>query len=112
MLTVFYGTHIGPKNNQEDCLLVNGRIILDEDGADPVLETINGNEGLFVVCDGVGGNECGEWASRFVCEHLARRLSPAAAGPGEAHHRPEKPAQRRGATVVPTAAARPGPVRR
>ena len=83
MLTVICGTHIGRKDSQEDCLLVDGRIILEEDGSDPVVETVNGNEGLFVVCDGVGGHEGGEWASRFVCENLARRLSPAAAGPGD-----------------------------
>ena len=83
MLRVFFVTHIGSKDNQEDCLLVNGRVILEADRSDPVVEAINGNEGLFVVCDGVGGHEGGEWASRFVCEQLATRLSPAAAGPDD-----------------------------
>lgn len=53
-----YGfTHIGGKDNQEDCLYPNLNEI-----------TENTLSSLFLICDGVGGRDNGEVASATVCE--------------------------------------------
>ena len=53
-----YGfTHIGGKDNQEDCLYPNINEI-----------TENTLSSLFLICDGVGGRDNGEVASATVCE--------------------------------------------
>lgn len=53
----FCFTHIGGKDNQEDCLYPN---IQDT--------TASRSSSLFLVCDGVGGRANGEIASSTVCE--------------------------------------------
>lgn len=53
-----YGfTHIGKKDNQEDCLYPN----LEEGTSNPA-------SSMFLICDGVGGRANGEVASHTVCE--------------------------------------------
>lgn len=51
---------IGNRGNQEDALFPT-----EYDGLHP----------FFVICDGVGGNDCGEVASNLVCETLGQFLS-------------------------------------
>jgi PPM family protein phosphatase len=61
---------IGLRENQEDCIFVNGKIYQQNTLKRPSTQTIKGKKGLFAVCDGMGGHSKGEWASRFVCEKL------------------------------------------
>lgn len=50
---------IGRRDNQEDAVW-------------PAVGAVAGR--TFVVCDGMGGHECGEVASRAVCDALGRKL--------------------------------------
>ncbi len=50
--------HIGGRSNNEDSIF-------------PLLGNANKNNKLFLVCDGVGGNEKGEVASRITCDSFA-----------------------------------------
>jgi PPM family protein phosphatase len=50
--------HIGGRNNNEDSIY-------------PLLGNATANDKLFLVCDGVGGSEKGEVASRIVCDKFA-----------------------------------------
>jgi PPM family protein phosphatase len=61
---------IGLRENQEDCLFINGRIYQKNTFKHPSVQTIKGRKGLFAVCDGMGGHSRGEWASKFVCGQL------------------------------------------
>jgi len=76
MLHIITAMHIGPKADQEDCILVAGRVIQEDDLVKPVESTFEDASGLFAVADGMGGLERGEWASRFVCERLAEKAVP------------------------------------
>lgn len=66
--------HVGLRSNQEDCLFINGEIF-QEEGFDSVI-TIQNNSGhgLYAVCDGMGGMNKGEWASKFICDHLKKDI--------------------------------------
>jgi serine/threonine protein phosphatase PrpC len=70
-MKVHYATYIGPKMDQEDCLLVAGQVVQDSDLLEPATNDLNDGPALFAVCDGVGGHEKGEVASRMACELLA-----------------------------------------
>jgi serine/threonine protein phosphatase PrpC len=61
---------IGLRENQEDCIFVNGKIYQQNTFKRPSAQTIKGPKALFAVCDGMGGHSKGEWASRFVCQKL------------------------------------------
>jgi len=50
--------HIGGRSNNEDSIY-------------PLIGNANKNDKLFLVCDGVGGNEKGEVASRMTCDSFA-----------------------------------------
>ena len=52
---------IGKRSNQEDCRL-------------PDADTMSDSQFFFVVCDGVGGSDDGEIASRSVCEGFKEAL--------------------------------------
>ena len=65
--------HIGGKDNQEDCLLVDGEIVQEDELETAAERTVSRLPALFAVCDGMGGLRRGEWASRFVCSRLAVR---------------------------------------
>jgi serine/threonine protein phosphatase PrpC len=59
---------IGPRAQQEDCILISSEIFqenqLIKEGS------VSSENLLLAVCDGMGGHEAGEKASRFVCEQL------------------------------------------
>jgi serine/threonine protein phosphatase PrpC len=73
--------HQGPRAAQEDCI-INGRGLCQEkrlkDRAEFATERL-----VLAVCDGMGGHEHGEAASRFVCHEFQARVSDAL--PGYAH---------------------------
>lgn len=47
----------------------------NEDSIYPLPETVNSNQKLFLVCDGVGGAEKGEIASSLACESIQTYFS-------------------------------------
>lgn len=59
---------IGPRNEQEDCILIDNNIYQEnqfENSSDFESEVM-----VMAVCDGMGGHDAGEEASRYVCEKL------------------------------------------
>ncbi|MBF0227052.1 MAG: serine/threonine-protein phosphatase [Desulfobacterales bacterium] len=70
---IFYSMTIGPRSQQEDCLLVGDKIFQDID-IEGEIESEEGNI-LLTVCDGMGGYEAGEKNSKFVCEQLKEKLN-------------------------------------
>lgn len=52
---------LGKRDNQEDCMY-------------PLPGEATNDERLFIVCDGMGGHDSGEVASRTVCEALSERV--------------------------------------
>jgi serine/threonine protein phosphatase PrpC len=52
---------IGLKKNQEDFIF-------------PIAGSANTSDKIFIVCDGVGGSESGEFASKIVAEHVGQAL--------------------------------------
>lgn len=68
---IFSAMLIGPRAEQQDCIF-DGMDIFQKD----LLIRKSKNEAdrlLMTVCDGMGGHEAGERASRFVCEQLRQR---------------------------------------
>ena len=47
----------------------------NEDAIFPMPESANSNQEIFMVCDGVGGNERGEVASNLACESINTYIS-------------------------------------
>lgn len=58
-ITQKYIHELGKRNNQEDMIF-------------PFPGTATDSDRLFMVCDGMGGHENGEKASRIVCEEMSR----------------------------------------
>lgn len=59
---------VGPRSEQEDCILIDHKIYQEDcltNSADYESDFI-----IMAVCDGMGGHDAGEEASRFVCEKL------------------------------------------
>ncbi|MBF0419469.1 MAG: serine/threonine-protein phosphatase [Magnetococcales bacterium] len=76
MINIIYAMHSGPRSEQEDALLVGGKIIQEADLA-PVYRKISANiPFIAAVCDGMGGHARGQWASSFVCERLSLQPTP------------------------------------
>lgn len=73
-LKVAYYMNIGLRDNQEDSLFLNGHVVQENRFENALLERTNGDATVYAVCDGMGGLERGEWASRFVCESLSEKL--------------------------------------
>jgi PPM family protein phosphatase len=68
--SVAYYTDIGLRENQEDCLFVNGLTVRQDMMKEACIESVTSSEAFFAVCDGMGGHAGGEWASSFVCEKM------------------------------------------
>ena len=72
MFNIVYAMHTGPRDGQEDALLVAGQVVQEADLLTPInLDIPSDVPAIVAVCDGMGGHARGQWASRFVCEHLA-----------------------------------------
>ncbi|NCX96818.1 MAG: hypothetical protein EBX41_10545, partial [Chitinophagia bacterium] len=61
LASALYISEVGKRQNNEDAVY-------------PPAMPINLAEGIFVVCDGVGGAAKGEVASRLACDSLAKEL--------------------------------------
>ena len=57
-----YIYEVGRRTNQEDAIY-------------PPADEATANDRLFMVCDGMGGHNCGEVASQTACETIGRYLS-------------------------------------
>ena len=68
---VYCVMHVGPRENQEDCILIKGEVIQARQFEDTWKFSSNEME-LLAICDGMGGLTAGEKASRFVCESLVK----------------------------------------
>jgi serine/threonine protein phosphatase PrpC len=70
--TVFSAMLRGPRTRQEDCLLAGAELFQK----DTLKQTKTLDTDFLVagVCDGLGGHDQGESASRFVCEQLQARF--------------------------------------
>jgi serine/threonine protein phosphatase PrpC len=77
--TVFSAMQQGPRAAQEDCI-INGRGLCQEKQLKDCAEFVT-DRLLLAVCDGMGGHEHGEEASRFVCHELKNRVADAGDGP-------------------------------
>lgn len=62
---------VGPREDQEDCILVKGTVVQGKKYEDNRDFSSNDIE-LMAVSDGMGGLAAGEKASRLVCEGLAQ----------------------------------------
>lgn len=69
-----YYMHQGLRTVQEDCIFINGKVFQTAIFQKILLIPIRSKRGLFAVCDGVGGRDAGEWASRYVCEKLGEHV--------------------------------------
>jgi serine/threonine protein phosphatase PrpC len=67
---IYCAMEVGPRDGQEDCLLVQGEVIQAHRFDDSRRFSSDAVE-ILVVCDGMGGLAAGEKASRAVCESLA-----------------------------------------
>lgn len=70
--TVFSAMHLGPRTKQEDCLL-DGIDIFQSDDLEEK-KSIDTDFLLLGICDGMGGHDFGETASRFVCEQIKNKF--------------------------------------
>lgn len=59
---------VGPRSGQEDCILVENHVFQEDQLAN--VSDYESDMILMAVCDGMGGHDAGEEASRFVCEKL------------------------------------------
>lgn len=68
---VFCAMDVGPRDDQEDCVLLQGAAIQERQFEESRTFSSDALE-ILAVCDGMGGLAAGEKASRFVCEGLAK----------------------------------------
>ena len=69
--SVFCAMDVGPRDDQEDCILLQGAAIQERRFEERRKFSSDALE-ILAVCDGMGGLAAGEKASRFVCEGLAQ----------------------------------------
>lgn len=65
---IFWFMEIGPRDTQEDCIMFDDAIIQVEHGRGQLI--IEKDHFIAAVCDGLGGHDAGEVASRFFCDNL------------------------------------------
>ena len=70
----------GPRGKQEDCLLVGSEVYQADDFARA--HQFDAEAVLIAACDGLGGHEAGDIASRFVCRELQTRFKTNGFQPG------------------------------
>jgi len=73
--SVFSAMRLGPRAQQEDCI-IDG-IDLFQSNQLNEKKIINTDFLLLGVCDGMGGHDHGETASRFVCEQIKNKFNRA-----------------------------------
>ncbi|MHA4987305.1 PP2C family protein-serine/threonine phosphatase [Cetobacterium somerae] len=71
-MEIYYSTHIGNRNKNEDSLLINKTLINNTNVDLKKYSSINKTINKFIICDGVGGNSDGEMASKFVLETFSK----------------------------------------
>lgn len=71
---VFSAMLRGPRTRQEDCLLAVDDLFQSDNLKQT--KTMDADFLLAAVCDGLGGHDNGESASRFVCQQLQDRFTP------------------------------------
>jgi serine/threonine protein phosphatase PrpC len=71
--TVFSAMLLGPRTKQEDCI-IDG-IDLFQSNQLKEKKIIDTDFLLLGVCDGMGGHDYGETASRFVCEQIKKKFT-------------------------------------
>ncbi len=59
---------VGPRSGQEDCILVENSVFQEDSLTKKA--SYESDVLLLAVCDGMGGHDAGEEASRFVCDRL------------------------------------------
>ncbi len=72
--SVVYYMNKALRENQEDCLFIDGEIVQEDYMEFPVFRRFDKKRAIFAVCDGMGGLFYGEKASKFVCEKLKEGL--------------------------------------
>ncbi len=71
--TVFSAMMLGPRTKQEDCLLDGIDLFqLNQLKEKKIIDT---DFLLLGICDGMGGHDHGETASRFVCEQIKKKFN-------------------------------------
>ncbi|MFW6010884.1 MAG: PP2C family protein-serine/threonine phosphatase [Desulfosalsimonas sp.] len=71
---IFSAMMIGPRSRQEDCI-IDGTGLLQADFLNRK-KNLRTESLLLVVCDGMGGHQGGQKASRFVCEQIKKITWP------------------------------------
>lgn len=67
---LFWFMDIGPRETQEDCIMFNDTIKQTDQGQG--YQKIMPDAFVAAVCDGLGGHDAGEVASRFFCDSLLK----------------------------------------
>jgi len=70
-MTIYWAMDVGPRVNQEDCILLQGQANQARQIEENRTITTDSFE-ILALCDGMGGLAAGELASRFVCERLGK----------------------------------------
>lgn len=67
-IQIFWYMEIGPREAQEDCIMFDDSTFQVEHGRGKVI--IEKDHLISAICDGLGGHDAGEVASRFFCDNL------------------------------------------
>ncbi|SNZ08531.1 protein phosphatase [Persephonella hydrogeniphila] len=76
MYKILFCMDIGMRDNQEDCMYIDGEIFQVNKMECPASKKVEKESLLVAVCDGMGGMSEGEKASRFVCQMLKKCSIP------------------------------------
>lgn len=68
---LFSAMTLGPRDKQEDCIVAGADLYQEEEIEEK--REIDSQCLLLAVCDGMGGHDSGEKASRFACEQLKNK---------------------------------------